>query len=67
MNYKKFLLVHVGTCRRQRNWLNMIKEFNSGPVVPKEDSSIHWINLCPLDSAIGFPNAYPLDRDLSGG
>ena len=60
-------MVHVGTCRRQRNWLNMIKEFNSGPVVPKEDSSIHWINLYKMDSAIGFPNAYPLNRDLSGG
>ena len=60
-------MVHVGTCRRQRNWLNMIKEFNSGPVVPKEDSSILWINLYKMDSAIGFPNAYPLDRDLSGG
>ena len=28
---------------------------------------MHWIILCPLDSAIGFPNTYPLDSDLSGG
>ena len=60
-------MVHVGTCRRQRNWLNMIKDFNSGPVVQKEDNAIHWINLYPMDSAIGFSNTYPLDRDLSGG
>ena len=25
-----------------------------------------WI-IYPLDSAIGFPNNYPLDSDLSGG
>ena len=25
------------------------------------------MNLYPLDSAIGFPDIYPLDSDLSGG
>ena len=25
------------------------------------------INLYPVDGAIGFPNTYPLDSDLSGG
>ena len=28
-------------------------------------SAIHRINLYPVDNAIGFPNTYPLDRDLS--
>ena len=37
------------------------------PVVQKVDNAIHGINLCPVDSAIGFPNTYPLDSDLSGG
>ena len=37
------------------------------PVVPKVDSAIQQINLYPVDSAIGFPNTYPLARDLSGG
>ena len=37
------------------------------PVVQKADSSIQRINLHPVDSAIGFPNTYPLDSDLSGG
>ena len=37
------------------------------PVVQKVDSSIHRINLYPLENAIGFPNTYPLDSDLSGG
>ena len=32
----------------------------------KVDTAIHQINLYPVDSAIGFPNTYPLDRDLSG-
>ena len=42
-------------------------------VVRKIDSAIHFINLCPMDSApmdsaiIGFPNTYPPDRDLSDG
>ena len=25
---------------------------------------IHWINLYPMDSAIGFSNTYLLDSDL---
>ena len=39
------------------------------PVVQKADSANQWINLYPVDSAIGFPNTYPntLDSDLSDG
>ena len=40
---------------------------NLAPVVQKVDSAIQRIYLYPVDSAIGFPNTYPLDRDLSGG
>ena len=29
------------------------------------DSAIHWINLYRVDSAISFPNTYPLYSDLS--
>ena len=38
-------------------------------IVQKVDSTIRWINLYPVDSAIiiGFPNTYPLESDLSGG
>ena len=43
----------------------MIKKL--APVVQKLDSAIQRINLYPVDSAIGFPNTYSLDRDLSGG
>ena len=28
------------------------------------DNAIHRIKLYPLESAIGFPNAYPLDSDI---
>ena len=35
--------------------------------VQKVNSTIHRINLSPLDSAIGFPNTYSLDSDLSDG
>ena len=31
------------------------------PVVQKVDSTIYWINLYPVHSAIGFPYTKPLD------
>ena len=32
-------------------------------VIQKVDNTIlHGINLYPVDSAIGFPNTYPLDK-----
>ena len=31
----------------------------------KMDSTVHWINLYLVDGAIGSPNSYPLDSDLS--
>jgi len=37
------------------------------PVVQKVASVTHRINPYPVDSAIGFPNTYPLDSDLSDG
>ena len=37
------------------------------PVVQTLDSAIHQIKIYPADNAIGFPNTYPLDSDLSGG
>ena len=37
------------------------------PVVQTLDSTIHRIKVYPMDNAIGFPNTYPLDSDLSGG
>ena len=36
-------------------------------VVQKVNSTIHRRSLSPLDSAIGFPNTYSLDSDLSDG
>ena len=40
--------------------------FKPGPVAQKAYSGIQRINLYPVDSAIGFPNTYPLDSYLSG-
>ena len=40
---------------------------DQAPVVQKMDNAIHRTNHYPLYSAIGFPNTYPLDSDLSGG
>ena len=33
-------------------------------VVQTLDSAIHRIKIYPMDSAVGFPNTYPLDSDL---
>ena len=33
------------------------------PVVQKLDNAIRWMNLYPVDKAIGFPNAYPRDSE----
>ena len=38
-----------------------------GSVVRKMDNAIQWINLYPVDRAIGFPNNYPLNSNLSDG
>ena len=37
------------------------------PVVQTLDSAIQWINIYPVDSAIGFPSTYRLVSDLSDG
>ena len=37
------------------------------PVVQTLDSALYRIKIYPLGSAIGFPNTYPLESDLSGG
>ena len=44
-----------------------MNEINLAPVVQKADNAIHHIDLYPVNSALGFPNTYPLDRDLSYG
>ena len=41
--------------------------YSRGPVVRNGDNTIHWINLYPVDNAVGFPNTYPLDSDFSVG
>ena len=44
-----------------------ISTIHLAPVVQVVDSTIHQINLSPVYIAIAFPNAYPLDSDLSDG
>ena len=36
-------------------------------VVTKVENALHRINPCRVDSAVGFPNTYLLDGDLSSG
>ena len=45
--------------------IHTYNKINLAPIVQMVDIVIHRINLCVLDSAIGFPNTYPLDSDLS--
>ena len=35
-------------------------------VIQKVHNPIHWINLNPVDSAVGIHNTYPLDNNLFG-
>ena len=36
-------------------------------LLKKVANAIHWINLYPLDTVIGFPKTYPQEGDLSCG
>ena len=51
-------------------WIVRINPVDSAihqaPVVQKVGSAIHRINHYPVDSTVGFANAYRLDSDLSG-
>ena len=38
-----------------------------GPQLVEMGNGIHWINLYPVNDAIQFVNAYPLDSGLSVG
>ena len=44
-----------------------ISTIHLAPVVQKVDSTIQLIHLYPVDIAIAFPSAYPVDSDLSDG
>ena len=59
--------VYLYTCTPAKVRSNLKSSKVQAPVVQKLDSTIYWINLYPVDNAIGFPNIYPLDSDLSGG
>ena len=66
--YEAFL----ATCQYTQKWCALLKYkweivrvVVRAPVLQKVDSAIHWINHYPLDSAIGFPNTYSMDSDLS--
>ena len=52
----------VRTQAQGRFFPSLIETRNQAPLVQMADNAIHWINLYPLDSAIGFPN-HPLDSD----
>ena len=41
-------------------YCNTLFNTNQASVVEKVDRAIHWINLCLLGNAIGFPKTYSL-------
>ena len=55
----------VRTQAQGRFFPSLIETRNQALLVQMADNAIHWINLYPLDSAIGFPN-HPLNSELSG-
>ena len=45
-----------------------IKQKGQAPLVQKEENTIFWINLTPVDNAIKtFSKPYSVKSDLSGG
>ena len=44
----------------------MTESYLQALVIQKVDNPIHWINLNPVDNAVGIQYTYPLDNDLSG-
>ena len=45
-----------------------IKQKGQAPLIQKEENTIFWINLTPVDNAIRiFPEPYSVKSDLSGG
>ena len=46
---------------------SLLTESESESELTEVDNAIHWINRCPVDNAIGFPNTYSLDSEFSGG
>ena len=60
---------NFGAWRQQSNFQTLLISIliiQLAPVVQKVNNAIHWINLYPLKSVMGFSNSYPLDSDLSG-
>lgn len=66
--------VHVH-CSKQQLFLLLevefaqeIKQKGQAPLIQKEENTIFWINLTPVDNAIRiFPEPYSVTSDLSGG
>ena len=64
MNFMKSCCLHSNLSSFRSE--NGIEFRDQAPVLQKVDNAIHGINLYPLDNAIGFPNTYLLNSDLSG-
>ena len=64
MDFYLNVWVPVRSCITLNSWQPVLALFSFhcflAPVVKKLDSAIQWINLYPVDNAIGFPNTYPL-------
>ena len=57
---------HLAPCKQALGGHKVKRVYSvQAPVVEKVDSAIPWINLYPVDNAIGFPKTFPLDSDLS--
>ena len=52
---------------KNEKFQRIFHNYDLASVVQKVNSAIQWINLYPVENAVGFPNTYPLDSDLSDG
>ena len=61
------MLCHSLVATRIKETGPQLRSGDQAPVVQTLDSAIHRIKIYLVDNAIGFPNTYPLDSDLSAG
>ena len=73
MKYSDFILCQCKLRSRRQEGSKRVtcyiffQDKHLASVVQTLDSTIHRIKVHPMDNAIGFPNTYPPDSDLSGG
>ena len=67
MQLVSLILIYLIVIYSVDSAIQLLNNWVQAPVVQTIDGAIHQRNHFPADKAIGFPNIYPLDSDLSSG